>query len=61
MIHRARSGRQPVGGIMLGWGLPQRSRRLWLVAQLLGLLVTMALVSSASPSPALAGGYRRRK
>ena len=56
MIHRARSGRQPVGGIMLGWGLPRRSRRVWLVAELLGLLVTMALVSSASPSAALAGG-----
>ena len=56
MIHRARSGRQTVGGIMLGWGQPQSSRRLWLVAQFLGLLVTMALVSSAAPSAALAGG-----
>ncbi len=56
MIHRARSGRHAVGGIALGWGLSQRSRRLWLVAQLLGALVTMALVSSASPSAALAGG-----
>ncbi len=56
MIHRARSGRQPVNGIALGWGLSQRSRRLWLVAQLLGVFVTMALVSSASPSAALAGG-----
>ena len=56
MIHRARSGRQPVNGIALGLGLSQRSRRLWLVAQLVGVLVTMALVSSASPSAALAGG-----
>src|SRR5271166_4068043 len=56
MIYRARSARQPDGKTAVAGELPRRSRRVWVLAQLLGAFVTLVLVSSASPVAALAGG-----
>ena len=43
--------------LALEWDLPLGSRRFWVVARLVGVLATLALACSASPSAALA---RRR-
>jgi hypothetical protein len=56
MIQRARSGRQPHVKLAREWELPLGRHRVWVVARLLGVLVTLALACSASPSTALAGG-----
>ena len=56
MIHRARSGRQSTVNVAFERGIPRGSRRFWVISQLVGVLVAMALVLSVSPSAALAGG-----
>ena len=56
MMNRARFGRQPDGNTALAQAFPSRTRRLWVLAQLVGVLAVLATISSAAPSAALAGG-----
>ena len=56
MMNRARFARQPKGNTALAQAFPLRTRRLWVLAQLVGVLAVLATISSAAPSAALAGG-----